>query len=228
MQSSSIINIINKLNKGSLRDNIIKHSISPNVEFAHIWIKENYNSNIPYNFFLIRNDIEYVGAVLDMTNDLHWVILPRHRRKGYLKKALTGSILPYIFDHLDRDEQKISINVNESGINSYNSSLNCALNVGFKKIDDNNLIIDADAFNFSNVDMKLIHNGMNENEIQKKLLELESLAKKIYQINSKIEMSFGVKTNTYLNPSLDELSSRVSNFKTAINDIQHDYIMKND
>jgi hypothetical protein len=228
MQTSAIISLINKLNKGSLRDNIIKHSISPNVEFAHIWLKENYNSNIPYNFFLIRNDIEYVGAVLDMTDDLHWVILPRHRRKGYLKKALKGSILPYIFDHLDRDEQKISLNINETGLKSYNSSLNCALKVGFKKIDDKNLLIDVDDFDFSNLDMKLIHKGLNDNEIQKELLELESIAKKIYQINSKIEMSFGVKTETYLHPSLDELSSRLSNFKTAIKDIQQDYIMKND
>ncbi len=228
MQTSSLINIINKLNKGSLRDNIIKHSISPNVEFANIWIKENYNSNIPYNFFLIRNDVEYVGVVLDMTNDLHWVILPRHRRKGYLKKALTGSILPYIFDHLDRDEQKISMNINETGIKSYNSSLNCALKVGFKKVDDKNLLIDIDDFDFSNLDMNLIHNGLNDNEIQKELLELDLAAKKIYQINSKIEMSFGVKTETYLNPSLDALSIRVSNFKTAIKDIQDDYNNKND
>lgn len=228
MQTSAIISLINKLNKGSLRDNIIKHSISPNVEFAHIWIKENYNSNIPNNFFLIRNDIEYVGAVLDMTYDLHWVILPKHRRKGYLKKALTGSILPYIFDHLDRDEQKISININETGLKSYNSSLNCALKVGFKKVDDKNLLIDVDDFDFSNLDMKLIHKGLNDNEIQKELLELELAAKKIYQINSKIEMSFGVKTETYLNPSLDELSRRVSNFKTAIKDIQDDYNNKND
>jgi hypothetical protein len=228
MQTSAIISLINKLNKGSLKDNIIKHSISPNVEFAHIWIKENYNSNIPYNFFLIRNDIEYVGAVLDMIYDLHWVILPRHRRKGYLKKALKGSILPYIFDHLDRDEQKISLNINETGLKSYNSSLNCALKVGFKKNDDKNLLIDVDDFDFSNLDMKLIHKGLNDNEIQIELLELELAAKKIYQINSKIEMSFGVKTETYLNPSLDELSRRVSNFKTAITDIQDDYNNKND
>ena len=228
MQTSSIINIINKLNKNSFKDNIIKHSISNNVEFAHIWIKEKYNSNIPYNFFLIRNDIEYVGAVLDMTIDLHWVILPRHRRKGYLKNALTGSILPYIFDHLDRDEQKISIDIDETGIKNYNSSLNCALKVGFKKIDDKNLLIDIDDFDFSNLDMKLVHNGLDENEIQNELLELELAAKKVYQINSKIEMSFGVKTENYLKPSLDEISRKISYFKTVIEDIQHDYIMNND
>lgn len=228
MQTSAIISIINKLNKGSFRDNIVKHSISPSVEFAHIWIKEKYNSNIPYNFFLIKNELEYVGAVLDMTQDLHWVILPKHRGKGYLSKALKGSILEYIFEYLDRDQQKISINIDEIGIKNYNASNNTAINVGFSKIDNNNFIINYDDIDYSLSDLNLIHIALDDKEVEKQLKELELAAKKIFQINSKIEMSFGVKTETYLQPSLSEISRKISYFKTVIDDIKHDYILKDE
>ena len=228
MTTASILNIIKRLNKNPNTKEVIKYSISPSVEFAHIWIKEKYNSNIPYNFFLIKNELEYVGAVLDMTQDLHWVILPKYRGKGYLTKALKGSILLYIFEYLDRAEQKISINIDEIGIKNYNASNNTAINVGFSKLDDNNFIINYDVIDYSLSDLNLIHNGLDDKEVEKQLKELELAAKKIFQINSKIEMSYGIKTETYLKPSLDEISRKISYFKTVIEDIQHDYIMNKD
>lgn len=225
MTTLSIINILNKLNKNSNRKDVIRHSISPNVEFAHIWTKENYNSNIPYTFFLIKKDIDYVGAVLDMASDLHWVILPEYRKKGYLTNALRASILPYIFKHLNRDEQKISINIKAIGLKNYNSSLNSALKVGFVKIDDCNLIITSDNLNDSFFNLNLIYNGLDDAEILNQLTELERAAKTIFQINSKIEMSFGRKTETYLEPSLAEISRKISYFKMVIDDIKHDYLI---
>lgn len=81
MTEKSIIAIINKLNRYPHYKNCIKHSISKNVELAHVWINSIFYTNNPQTFFLIKNEIEYVGAVLDMKSDLHWVILPKYRKK---------------------------------------------------------------------------------------------------------------------------------------------------
>jgi len=68
-----------------------------------------------------------------MINDLHWYMLPRFRKKGYLSKSLKSTILPYLF--YEREEQEISIDIKKIGERNYYSSKRVAELLGFKKIE---------------------------------------------------------------------------------------------
>lgn len=67
-----------------------------------------------------------------MKIDLHWIILPEHRKNGYLTNALKEAIIPYLFSVVEREELKISINELEISNKNYEASMRTALNVGFK------------------------------------------------------------------------------------------------
>lgn len=224
MSEETIISIINKLNRYPNYKKCIKHSISKNVELAHIWIENSIYKHSPKTFFLIRNENEYVGAVLDMKIDLHWVTLPQHRRKGYLTTALKEAIIPYLFSVVEREELMISINELQIGKDNYDNSLNTALKVGFKKVDDTTFILVGNDFDFSNEKLAIKHNGLRDGEIEDICKELKAIAKKVSVINSKIELSMGQSPSNYMKPSLDVISDKLSYFTTLINDIKHDDI----
>ncbi|MBU0942096.1 MAG: GNAT family N-acetyltransferase [Bacteroidetes bacterium] len=224
MSEESIISIINKLNRYPNYKNCIKHSISKNVELAHIWINSTFYRNNPQTFFLIKNEIEYVGAVLDMKTDLHWVILPKYRKKGYLTTALKDAIIPYLFSIVEREELKISINELEIGKKNYEASMSTALKVGFKKIDDKTLILKENDFDFSNENLDIRHEGLSDGEIEDISKELIAIAKKVSVINSKIELLLGQSPSNYSTPSLDDISYKLSYFTTLLDDIKHNYI----
>jgi altronate dehydratase len=83
-----IIKLINNLNRNPNFKDCIKVGISSNVELAHIWYNSEFSDrHVSYTYFLIKENNKYIGAVLDMTHDLHWVVLPKHRKKGYLTTA---------------------------------------------------------------------------------------------------------------------------------------------
>lgn len=51
MSEDSIISIINKLNRNPNYKNCIRHSISKNVELAHIWLENSMHKHSPKTFF---------------------------------------------------------------------------------------------------------------------------------------------------------------------------------
>lgn len=226
MSEDSIISIINKLNRYPNYKNCIKHSISEHVELAHIWIESSMHKHSPKTFFLIKKENEYVGTVLDMETDLHWVILPQHRRKGYLTTALKKAIIPYLFNNTEREELNISINELEIGKKNYNASKNTALQVGFKKIDDTTFNLEVHDFDFSNEELDIKYKGLADDEIEGICKELNAIAKKVSIINSKIELSLGQSPSNYSAPSLDDMSYKLSYFTTLLDDMKHDYIEK--
>lgn len=226
MSEDSIISIINKLNRNPNYKNCIRHSISKNVELAHIWLENSMHKHSPKTFFLIKKENEYVGAVLDMETDLHWVILPQHRRKGYLTTALKKAIIPYLFNNFEREELNISINELEIGKKNYNASKNTALQVGFKKVDDTAFILEEHDFDFSNENLDIKHEGLSDGDIEDISKELKAIAKKVSVINSKIELLLGQSPSNYSTPSLDDISYKLSYFTTLLDDIKHDYIQE--
>lgn len=226
MTSSSIISIINKLNRNPNYKNCIKHSISKNVDFAHIWVENSRLKHSPKPFFLIKKDNEYVGAILDMTTDLHWVILPEHRKNGFLTMALKEAVIPYLFNIAEREEINISINEFEIGKKNHEASMSTALKVGFKKIDDKNFILEENDFDFSDEKLDMKYNGLSDGEMEGICTELKAIAKKVSSINSKIELSFGHSPAAYMRPSLDVISDKLSYFTSLIDDIRHDYLQK--
>jgi hypothetical protein len=224
MTAKSITTIINGLNKNPNYRNCIKHSISNTVDLAHIWIENSICKHSPKTFFLIKNDHEYVGAVVDMGTDLHWVVLPKYRKKGHLTKALKETILPYIFIHLERENQTISIKESEIGKKNFQHSLNTALQVGFSKVDNNNYILEEDDFDYSNEKLDIKYKGLADEEIDCISKELKDIAKRVSIINSRIELSLGQSPAKYMKPSLAIISDKLSYFTTLIDDIKHDYI----
>lgn len=224
MTDKSIIQIINKLNRYPDFKGCIKVGIGKNVELGHIWIDNSIYKHSPKTFFLIKNDNEYVGAVLDMKTDLHWVVLPKHRKKGHLTKALKEAILPYIFIQLERENQTISIKESEIGQKNFQHSLNTALQVGFSKVDNNNYILEEDDFDYSNEKLDIKYKGLVDEEIEGICTELKAIARKVSVINSTIELSLGQFPANYMKPSLDVISDKLSYFTTLIDDIKHDHI----
>lgn len=224
MTDKYIIQLINKLNRFPNHKDCVKVGIGKNVELAHIWYKDGFSdSHIPYTYFLIKENEKYVGAVLDMTNDLHWVILPKHRKKGHLSKALKQVILPHILEEMPRIEQKISIKRNEIGETNYQNSLKVALSVGFKQIDDVNLVFDYNAIDDEEYCLDYMYKGLTKDELDKQINELQSIAESLNKINSTIEFAFGKQIEEYSKPSLNEIVNNVAYLKEVFKDIKEDF-----
>ena len=228
MRNSKLLSLVNQLNRSPNSKNIIRHSISENVDFAHIWIDDTFYKHRPKTFFLIKNNVEFVGIVFDMVTDLHWTIKPKHRKKGYLTKALKEVILPYIFLNLERDEQIISIDESEIGRKNYINSSTLAKSVGFEEIDTNKFILKFEDFDNSHNKLKFKYEGLSKNEIQNLKKEIQNVAMKAYRLNSKIEMAFGKEVDCYKSPSLSDISNSIAAFNMVIEDIEIDYLMENE
>lgn len=224
MTDKYIIQLLNKLNRFPNYKECIKVGISKNVELAHIWGKEGFSdSHIPDTYFLIKENNKYIGAVLDMTHDLHWVVLPKHRKKGHLSKALKYVILPYLLEETDRLEQKITIKRNEIGETNYQNSLKVALNVGFKPIDEKNLVFDYNSLDEEEYQLDFQYKGLPEEEFNNCINQLQKLAKQINVIGSKIELGYGKSIEEYSGKSIYERAENIANLKHIFKDINHDF-----
>lgn len=223
MTEKSIVSIIHRLNKNPNYKNCIKHSISNNVDFAHIWIENSRLKHSPKSFFLIKKGNEYIGTVLDMETDLHWVILPKHRKNGYLINALKEVIIPYLFNIQEKEELNITINELEIGKDNYKNSSGTALKVGFKKVDDKSFVLVEKDFDFSNEKLEIKHKGLEDVEIEGICKELKAIARKVSVINSKIELSLGKQIEEYSKPSLNEIANKLAYLKGAFKDMKYDF-----
>jgi hypothetical protein len=219
-----IIQLINNLNRFPNHKDCVKVGIGKNIELAHIWEKEVFSdSHKPYTYFLIKENEKYVGAVLDMSHDLHWVILPKHRKKGHLSKALKQVILPYLLEETVRLEQKISIKRYEIGEINYQNSLKVALSVGFKQLDEENLVFDYDALDEEEYQLDYQYKGLSEEDFNICINELQKLAKQINIIGSKIELGYGKSIEEYSGKSVFERAENIANLKTIFKDIKEDF-----
>ena len=224
MTEKYIIQLMNKLNRFPNYKDCVKVGIGKNVELAHIWYQSGFSdSHVPYTYFLIKDNDNYIGAVLDMTHDLHWVVLPKHRKKGYLSKALKHVILPYLLEETDRLEQKISINRSQIGETNYQNSLRVALNVGFKPIDEENLVFDYNSLDEEEYQLDFQYKGLPEEEFNNCINQLQKLAKQINIIGSKIELSYGKSIEEYSGKSIYERADNITNLKHIFKDIKEDF-----
>lgn len=119
MDNQTLINILDNMNQGKACDVIFTRRIFDHVHVAKSWYNIDTNSrasNITASdFFLIQQNNVFVACIEDRgPKDLHWLVHPDHRGKGYLTIALKDYILPYLFYWLDREEQHISFNSDKS------------------------------------------------------------------------------------------------------------------
>ena len=61
-----------------------------------------------YWLYLVQNPAQqFVAAVLDMGEDLHWLVQSPFRGQGHLTQALASVILPYLLQ--EREQQRITV-----------------------------------------------------------------------------------------------------------------------
>jgi len=115
--------------------------LSENVSFAKVWL-EGMDSS--YEFYFIKHELRYVGAVLDMGQELHWYLLPKYRKKGLLSRAMEMEILPHLF--LFKDEQRITIREEAVGRRNYINSQRVAERLGFRRMPNNEYYLSKSDF----------------------------------------------------------------------------------
>ena len=223
MTNKQIQSFIQKINNSNHHKTIFLHQISKDVDYGHVWDSIKSKNIKPSRFFFIKNSSEYVGAVLDMYSDLHWYITPQHRGKGYLTSALKHTILPYIFDVLERETQKISITESQIGTKLYKQSLKVALSVGFKKVDGNNLEIKCNELSNSFDTANTIFKGLRIDEVENFKKEIDNIAKRLYQLNVQLENAFGLEAINYTDTTLSDMSDIIQFQKLVLQDMQEDY-----
>ena len=223
MTANQLQSFINKLNKGTYHKTIFKHQISKEVDFAKVWQSQSTKEVQPFKFFFIKNDAEYVSTVLLKHNDLHWYVTPKYRGKGYLTNALKNSILPFIFDEFGKSEQRITITESEIGKENYKRSSSVALNVGFKKLDDINFVLKNSDVTILYDGEDRVYDGLDSVSITAMKKELNTIAKRLHQINTQLENAFGEEVNNYLNTSLKDMSDNIAHGNFFIQAMNEDF-----
>ena len=224
MTPKQIISYINRINNGKLNDTIFCRPISKNVLFAKVWkYKPKLNSirlaNLePSTFFFIKNkEGVCVGAVLDIDKDLHWVVLKKHRGQGFLTQSLQNVILPYISLMMDRDEQQITISLNEIRILNYQKSKQVALSVGFRPIDSEEKVFSLNLLeqNYTNQFIKEENKKFELDYLDKLQNKFLFHYKNLQMLSNELKQNFG--EDMMLSEHLDE----IKHFKNRIEEIYH-------
>lgn len=222
MTEREIRKYINRLNNGKASESIFTRQISEYVDVAMVWSEQpkitdtiigNFSSN---RFFFIKNDLnEYVGAVLDMSNDLHWYIVPKHRKKGHLTNALKESILPYIF-YDERETQRLTIDFEMIEEKKYSDSKSVAIKLGFKAINETETEFKLNKTDFNWEYENL--NEMNSNIDSDRFEELKKRAffayKTLYKISDELLMTVDN------DKCLKEVANEVKKYTWKIEDLQ--------
>jgi RimJ/RimL family protein N-acetyltransferase len=222
MRDREIRKYIDRLNNGNSSESIFARQISKSVDVAKVWteqpkITDNIIGNFgSYRLFFVKNETDlYVGAVLDMYHDLHWYIVPEHRKKGYLTKALRESILPYLF-YDEREIQKITIEKDSIGEKNYLNSRNVALKLGFKPINDfeSEFELKQSNFNWEN-------ENLDETNSTIKTERFETLRKRVfYAYKTLYKISDELLMTVDDDKDLKEIANEVRKYTWKIEDLE--------
>lgn len=198
MTDQEIYQYIELLNNGNAIESILIRTLGEHVDLAKVWnilpepdddVRMDFFS---YRFFFIRNESnEYVGGIFDMEQDLHWYIVPEHRKKGHLTKALQEVVLPYLLDELERDSQKVTIQHGSIGSDNYKSSIKVAQNVGFVPYTGgtDTYILNRENFDWNNVKIYEEYTLIEETRIEELKKRAHYAFKVLYKIKDEIEMA---------------------------------------
>lgn len=222
MKEVSIKLLIDELNSKSFEGVIYKHQLSNNVDFAQFWGAESPDLN-PSNCFLIKHNEIYVGAVIYMVNDLHWYVNNEYRGNGYLTIAAKNTILPYLFEDLEKKEHRISINKDEIGDNNFVKSRSVALSIGFSQLNDVEYIIRSTDVLDYNAENR-VFKGLKKEYADSINGELSNIYKKLMQIEVQLNNAFGEdKVREMSNTSLSKMASKLKFFKNVVEDLNEDF-----
>ncbi|WP_303924869.1 GNAT family N-acetyltransferase [Draconibacterium sediminis] len=222
MTEREIRKYIDRLNNGKAGESIFTRQISKTVEVAKVWTEQpkmtdsiigNFGS---YRFFFIKNESnKYVGAVLDMYQDLHWYIVPKSRKQGYLTNALKESILPYLF-YDEREVQRITIEQGAIGEVNYLNSKNVALKLGFKPINgyESEFELKQTDFNWDYENLKETNSDINSDRFKQLRKRAFYAYKTLYKISDELLMSLNDDKD------LKEVADEVRKYTWKIEDLE--------
>lgn len=112
MTNEHIEKLIDALNKGRLKERIFRVGLSPRVEYARVWTEDPQGkvcNEGSYEFYFLKSETgRFIGAVLDMHNDLHVFLKKSFRGKGYLATAMQNVILPHLHQKDGRNKQRVT------------------------------------------------------------------------------------------------------------------------
>lgn len=227
-----IVEDIEKLIKGLNENhfnNVFLEILTNTVEYGVAWLevigfdmeKGKHYTKYPHEFYFIKNNSEeYVAAVHVMKiNDLHWFVLPNHRKKGILTTALKNIILPHLLS--TKKSQNITIDIDDIGNINYENSKKVALQVGFRQISERTFSISSDKVAI-----------FDESSIRKKGMDYSQLEKLFGKI-SDVERSFDIIEDEvkYKLGNSDEIISirknLLSQYKREIEHIYSEYKRNN-
>lgn len=224
MHQNTIKNIINSLNNNKAGESIFLRPLSTSVSLGKVWIKKPHpkadilSPDGPDTFYFIKGDNGFfVGAVYDMYSDLHWYVLPKFRKVGYLSKSLKDIILPHIFQ--ERNTQRITINKAEIGIKNARASENVALKLGFVKFKEDREKVEYELTNESYLNERY-NQGSNTNMSKERLKVLQKrlnyISRSLWVIHSEVDMLLGdYDYSEELKELVDELRNHTIRIENA-------------
>lgn len=222
MTEREIRKYIDRLNNGKASESIFTRQISKTVDVAKVWseqpqMTDNIIGNFgSYRFFFIKNENnEYVGAILDMYQDLHWYIIPKSRKQGYLTTALKESILPYLF-YDERESQRITIDKNAIGEKNYLNSKNVALKLGFKAINEaeTEFELKQTDFNWDDENFEEINSEIAPERVKQLRKRAFYAYKTLYKISDELLMTINDDKD------LKEVADEVKKYTWKIEDLE--------
>ena len=210
MTHDTIEQLIDALNCGEMRDRVFLAHLSAQVDFAKVWLEEprgGIGFEESYNFFFVKNEQGiYVGAVLDMGNDLHILVKEAFRGEGHLTKAIHETILPKLYQS-GRKKQRITFENPE--ILDY-----CVRNWGFSPTGD--LEAEKDLSTYSHVQkISLYKEGITWEEFSDIRVKLDRARLYLCMVQQQLELSFGDCEGLYI----EELQQDISSLADQIEDL---------
>lgn len=195
MTEKQLKSIIDRLNKGKLKEQLFLRPLVANVDFAYYWNEKPTpeisicSGDGPYKFYFVRDsDGRHVGCVLDMTSDLHWYILPIYRKNGYLSNALKSDILPHLFK--TKKEQRITIDQSALDEKDAEASLAVAIRLGFISIGGMEYILQKKHFKPLRLKEER-PNGMKDERLEIMRKRANYLSRSLWQLSNETEAGFG-------------------------------------
>lgn len=210
MTDKIIYAIIDQFNSKKGTAVIESHSLGGNVSFGMVWTDKDYHELrdvSPYLFYFIRNkNGKCIGAVLDMSSDLHGYIIQAARKKGFLTNAFRQFIFPHLAQ--SRKEQRTSINRDLIGDENFKASLGSAIRSGFKVTaqEGPETICLIKLGSFKKIVIKPEHEGMSFERMAELRKGLNVHTVGLWHILVEVENKLGIsKESRQLKRMIDEL-----------------------
>lgn len=152
-----------------------------------------------------------------MGNNLHWLVLAKHRGNGYLTQAMRETILYHLFENC----RQIRITIDKYFITpkNVNASQKVALSLGFEESAEDEYLLSRDKYKTTEIiDGK--NTGISEERFEELRKQIKDMGISLRHIQSELEMKIG---NTEYVESLGELVSEVCSQDWKLEDAWFEY-----